>query len=99
MSIFAMAKPDLPSSASRLGFRPAAVAVAGSAPRLISPSRTWPPRAPVAPKTRMAGSATVVKGDLVAIGIGESEGAPEGTVDRGRHDRRADCDQSVVDGL
>jgi hypothetical protein len=46
----------------------------------------------------MVGSATVVKGDLVAIGVGESEGAPEGTVDRGRHDRPTGSDQSVVDG-
>ena len=99
MSIFAVAKPDLPSSASGCGFSACGRHRRRATPRAISPSRTWPPRTPVAPKTRMVGSATVVKGDLVAIGVGEREGAPEGTVDRGRHDRPTGSDQSVVDGL
>ncbi|POH65373.1 EamA family transporter [Cryobacterium zongtaii] len=44
-------------------------------------------------------SGSVVEGDLVAVGVGEGERSTEWAVDRGRDDRVAVGDESVVDGL
>jgi DNA-binding MarR family transcriptional regulator len=44
-------------------------------------------------------SGPVVEGDLIAVGVGEGEGATEWAIERGRDDRVAVGDESVVDGL
>ena len=49
--------------------------------------------------SRGMNSASVVQGDVVAVGVGEGEGAAEGAVDRGGDDGVAVGGEVVVDGL